>query len=343
MIALHAQFVAQEVAWPETLRRECKLNTHFDGSGSAIHRIVWLWYVAAVAFVVLMPAWPSRADEDDDDAPAPAAARQISITEQNFDQMVFGATNRTQVVVENGVRRVTSVSGSGSPAENARKRMESAIDAEMQWLAGGCRLTESQKKKLRLAGRGDIGSFFSRAEELRAKVVGRALDQQEYSELSMEMSLLRMASQNGLLNDTSLFRKTLRRTLDDQQRAEFQRLLRQRQLEAAEAGVVVWERVTTNGNGVKAIGLKLSSDTRRKVCELIVEQGRLPESTNPYMRYIVLLEADRLADNVRPLMNDEQWEEFQKLVEQAKRVEPSIRRYAQWPPVPVSDDDETKD
>jgi hypothetical protein len=275
------------------------------------------------------------ADEDDDEKPV-AGARQINITEQSFDQMVFGAALRgNRVLVENGVRRV--VAESLSATEMARKRMESAIDSEMQWIEGRCQLTDAQKKKLRLAGRGDIESFFSRAAELRAKVVGRSFDQQEYSEFSMQMSLLRMASQNGLLNDSSLFRKTLRRTLDEQQRADYQQLLRQRQLEAAETGLTVWDRV--NNNNARALGVKLSPETRRKMCELIVAEGRLPESATPYMNYIVLLEADRIADQVRPLMDDEQWEAFQKLVAQAKRVEPSIRRYAQWPPAPAEEED----
>lgn len=315
---------------------------------SDLHRVESIGRRARIAFVMLSMilaaaalSCPTRADDEDDEKPV-AAGRQINITEQNFEQMVFGASVSGQrIVVENGVRRV--VAESISAAGMARKRMEGAIEAELRWIEGRCRLADAQKKKLRLAGRGDIANFLSRAEDLRVKVVGRSLDQQEYNEFSMELSLLRMASQNGLLGEASLFRKTLRRTLDDEQRAEYQRLLRQRQLEAAEAGVVVWERVTTNGNGVKAIGLKLSPETRRKVCERIVERGRFPEASTPYMRYIVLLEADRIADQVRPLMDEEQWEEFQKLVAQAKRVEPSIRRYAQWPPASPDEDDESKD
>lgn len=326
MIALHVHVVAKNsLRLPSNGRRERR------------------WWVAfPVILAALSIPWATRAEDDDDDVKPVAGARQIHISEQNFEQIVFGASvSGNRVVVENGVRRV--VAEPVSAAGMARKRMESVIDSELQWIEGRCRLTDVQKKKLRLAGRGDIGSFFSRAEELRGKVVGRALDQQEYNELSMEMSRLRMMTQNGLLNEASLFRKTLRRTLDDQQRTDYQQLLRQRQLEAAEAGVVVWERVTTNGNGVRAFGLKLSSETRRKVCELIVEQGRMPESPNSYMRYIVMLEADRIADQLRPLMDDEQWDEFQKLVTQAKRVEPSIRRYAQWPPVANNEDDEVAD
>ncbi|TXT22001.1 MAG: hypothetical protein FD138_3842 [Planctomycetota bacterium] len=284
------------------------------------------------------------AEDDGDDVKPVVGARQFNITEQNFEQLVFGTlVNLNQVAIENGVRRV--VVQSEPAASMARKRLESAIDSELRWVESGCRLSEAQKKKLRLAGRGDIATFLSRAEDLRAKVVGRSLDQQEYSELSMEMSLLRMTSQNGLLNETSLFRKTLRRTLDPQQRANYQQLLRQRQLEAADSALSAWDRVKLNNNvRVNVInGIKLSPKTRREVSELIVAQDRLPESSTSYMNYIVLLEADRIADQIRPLMDDEQWEAFQKLVAQAKRVEPSIRRYAQWPPTSADEDDETKD
>lgn len=289
----------------------------------------------------LSVSWSTHAEDDDDDVKPVAGARQINITERNFEQMVFGTSiSGNRVVVENGVRRVVTESVSG--AGMARKRMESAIESELQWIESRCRLTDVQKKKLRLAGRGDIGTFFSRAEELRAKVVGRALDQQEYNELSMEMSRLRMMTQNGLLNEASLFRKTLRRTLDDQQRAEYQQLLRQRQLDAVAAGLSAFDRVG-NVNNAQVVSLKLSPEIRQKVGELIVAQGRLPESPNSYMHYIVMLEADRIADQVQPLMDEVQWEAFQKLVTQAKRVEPSIRRYAQWPPAANNEDDEVAD
>lgn len=324
MNALHARLVAN--------------NSPSDPSNGRRGQTSFVIFSAILVW--LSVSWPTRADDDDDDVKPVAGARQFNITEQNFEQMVFGAAaSESWVVVENGVRQV--VTESLSAAGMARKRMESAIDSELQWIEGRCRLTDVQKKKLRLAGRGDIGSFFSRAEELRAKVVGRTLGRQEYMELSMEMSLLRMTTQNCLLGEASLFRKTLRRTLDDEQRVEYQRLLRQRQLDAAESGFSVWDRV--NNNNARINGLKLNPETRRKVCELIVEQGRMPESSTPYMNYIVLLEANRIEDQVRPLMDNEQWEAFQKLVAQAQRVEPSIRRYAQWPPTPGNDDDEAKD
>ena len=327
MIALHAQVVAKNsLSFPSNGRRER------------------IWCVALSAILIaLSVSWPTRADDDDDDDDVKpvADARQINLTDQSFDQMVFGdALNVNQVVVvENDVRR--EVSESISAAGMARKRMESLIYSEIRWIELRCRLTEAQKKKLRLAGRGDIESFFSRAAELRAKVVGRSLDQQEYSEFSIQMSLLRMASQIGLLNDTSLFRKTLRRTLDEQQRADYQQLLRQRQLAAVETSLPVRDGV--NNNNARVLVWKVSLATRRKIGELIVAEGRLPESPTPYMNYIVLLEADRIAEQIRPLMDDEQWEAFQKLVAQAKRVEPNIRRYAQWPPASPNEDDETKD
>jgi hypothetical protein len=287
-----------------------------------------------------------RADEEDADVKPVAGARQITVTEQTFERMVFGeAVKPGQAVDGNGVR--VFVAESISATDLARRRMLGAIDSELQWLDGGCRLTNAQKKKLRLAGRGDIDSFFSRAADLHAKVIGRALDQQEYRELSAQMTLLRMASEDGLLNAASLFRKTLRGTLDERQRADYQQLLRQRQLAAAETGLSTWDRaavVNDNIGRVNAINtIKLSAETRRKICELIVAQGRLPESSIPNMNYIVLLEADRIADQVRPLMDDEQWEAFQQLVIPAKRVEPAIRRYAQWPPAPVNDEDEVAD
>src|SRR5262245_30789021 len=213
--------------------------------------------VVLTLVTVLTISSMTHADHDDDEPAVAAGERQFNISQPIFDELVFGDS-------------------SGSAATAARKRMETAIESEIQFIERRCHLTNAQSKKLRLAGRGDIGTFFSRAEDLRKKVVGRSLDQQQYSELSLELSLLQMASQNNLLGDTSLFRKTLRRTLSDEQRAEYQLVIRQRQLNAAVAALTVWDRVKKNNKNANVIGLKLSPETRRTLCERIVEQGRLP-------------------------------------------------------------------
>lgn len=53
----------------------------------------------------------------------------------------------------------------------------------------------------------------------------------------------------------------------------------------------------------------------------------------------MLLEANRIADQVRPLMSEKEQEAFEKLVTKAKQLEPTIRRYSQWPPASAEEDE----
>jgi hypothetical protein len=57
------------------------------------------------------------------------------------------------------------------------------------------------------------------------------------------------------------------------------------------------------------------------------------------MRHIVLLEAGRLADQLRPLLDETQWQAFQQQLSTVKQVEQTIRNSGQWPVSPLTDDD----
>ena len=294
--------------------------------------------------------------EEDDDVAAPVVGeRQFMITEQQFDQMVFGgqqqvvqravAVPRAQVVRRVNRVQVIEVVEAAEVVQNLvvqssiadfRKRMESIAVAEIEAVDRRVSLTEAQKKKLKLAARGDVAQIVSRAAELRPKLTSKPINQQQYVALMKELQPLRMSQQFGILGENSLFRKTLRGTLTAEQRVRFQTLVRERQRTIVSTALQNLER-TTNG-------LRLLVEKRDKVIEVLLERGRIPQSNGPYDQYIVLLEASLLRDELRPLLSETEWEKFELHMVSAKRLVPTLESYGLWTERRSNvDDDEVAD
>ncbi len=289
-------------------------------------------------------------DDFEGDEPVPVAGeRQFVITEEQFDQMVFGGRQATVRVVQpvqvvQGVKGKQQIVVAVQPAEmDFRKRMEAAVVTEIQAVDRRVSLTDAQKKKLKLAARGDIAQLVERAAELRPKLTAKPMNQQEYVELMRELQPLRMSQQFGIISESSLFRKTLQGTLTDQQRTLWRAVQRERQKAIIEAAFAQMNAQQTH------IGIKLTGESREKLTALILEHGRLPQSVGPYGQYIVLLEANLLRDRVKPLLSVEEWDRFESQVGQAKRYVPTLESYGLWTERRSdtkdneTDDEETKD
>lgn len=265
-------------------------------------------------------------DDDDDDAVQRVAeVERFVLSEQQFDQMVFGGGVRR--VLDGGGRQV--VDGQGS-ADGVRRQMESILDGEIRTVDARCSLNEAQKKKLQLAGRGDIARWLSRVSELRAKFTATPMDQRQYQAIMVELRPLRTVPQLGPFGESSLLRKTLRTTLSDEQLPRYRALVRERAVQAVENALRILDSQTRT---------KLVGDNRQKFIDTLVDHGNFPQTNSPYIQYIVWLEADRLEDQLKPLLDETQRLAFQQQVGKARQVEQALRSSGQWPGAQPADDD----
>src|SRR5262249_50648771 len=106
-------------------------------------------------------------------------------------------------------------------ASEARKRLLSELTMQIESIDRVCRLTEPQKKKLQLAGRGDIKRFFDRYENINLKYQSIELDRLN-QELQQAINSLRRTWQGGLFRENSLLVKSLRNTLTSEQLARYE-------------------------------------------------------------------------------------------------------------------------
>lgn len=307
--------------------------------------VVWLPYpqmavallLSVIVNVITVSGGLAADDSDENDAAPVVGERQFVITEQQFDQMVFGGQQMVQraVVVPqaNGAQALEVVQNMvvQTSVPDFRKRMEATAVAEIDVIDRRVSLTDGQKKKLKLAARGDIEQHVTRAVELRPKLTSKPMNQQQYVELMRELQPLRMTQQFGIIGENSLFRKTLRHTLTNEQRLQWQTVERERQRVVIETAIQTWERTTKK--------VSLWGESRQKFIDVLLDFGDLPETRNSYIHYVVLVEVGRLEDRLKPIVSEEVWENLQKQITQAKQIEATLRRSGQWPARAADDDD----
>jgi hypothetical protein len=136
-------------------------------------------------------------EEDEPDEKAPPRPRVV-ISEESFDQCLFGTTGDTKsghVYLESLLRR--------------------RID-DLDRMRG---LTPAQKKKLFLAGRGDIKRLFDLIEEERKEFEQVRTDADRCERFFRELQPLRLTIRQGPFEFGSIFDKALRKMIGEQQAA----------------------------------------------------------------------------------------------------------------------------
>jgi hypothetical protein len=109
-----------------------------------------------------------------------------------------------------------------SNASGARQVFESLMATKIVNIDDACSLTDEQRKKLELAGRGDIERFFHRYEQLMRKSKAIEHNVQGLREILEDVRPLQVTLEVGLFREHSLLVKSLRNTLTDEQIARYE-------------------------------------------------------------------------------------------------------------------------
>jgi hypothetical protein len=254
------------------------------------------------AFVVVLCLGGNLAlaqDDDDDEDQNVVQQRQVfMVADQTFDQWIFG-----------NVRTAAA----------ARARFESLLKLQVQDIDRACTLTDLQKKKLELAGRGDIKRFFDRVEEKRKKFQLSKTDQAKINEILQEIQPLRMTYNSGILDDGSIFSKTLKKTLDEQQSTTYANSIRDKKLFLFRAKIDLVVASLDNSLG-------LSDEQRRKLSKVLLEETRPPKKFGQYDYYVVLYQASKLPEpKIKPILDDAQWRLLSVQFDRARGLEQFLR------------------
>ncbi len=259
------------------------------------------------------------ADDVDFDVVVPAPAeRQIIFLDQQVDRIAFG---RGEVIAING-RQVIQLDDQTASESDARKRWNSVLASQVQAMDRLYSLSEPQKKKLLLAGKGDIHQHFSRLAEIRSKVTAGPLQREQFAALMKELQPIQNVTRDNLFDDNSLFQKTLRTMLTEEQRRRFRSIELEQQRRILESVMQDWD--------LAADRFKLWGEPRKKFIELLVPRLHISPSAGAYSHPIVFLEAWRIREQVRPLMTADEWKKFEWQVERAKDAIPILEARGLW-------------
>jgi hypothetical protein len=264
-------------------------------------------FALAMAVVVVAGAGPLGADDDDDLAeirPEPARAQmavqnqRFQIDESNIDRWVYGNESR------------------GGDFLFLAAGLKQKIDE----IGKVCELSQMQKAKLSLAGKGDIQRFVSRVDDLRSKCQIGAVTQEQFRALVQSAQSLHAEYQQGLFENGSLFRKTLVSSLRPEQAARCEQVDRERRAYRYRA------RVELAVAQLDAI-LGLSDEQRGRLVQLILDKTRPPRHFGQFDRFVVLVQISRLPDEtLATVIEPVQQRLLRKELATARRMMPRLKR-----------------
>jgi hypothetical protein len=251
---------------------------------------------AAAVIVAMVGAGQAARAQDDDEEPEPNAAvpmpAAVVFNEAQFEQWLFGNL------------------GTGS-AGAARNKVEALLTLSVEDLSRTCGLTLLQKKKLLLAGHGDIKRYFDRIDEARKKFKSVKNDPNQFGLMWQDIQVLQTAF-HGIFEEESIFAKSLKSTLSPQQAAEHEKVVRDRLLYRYQARVDLVMEMLNNNVG-------FTDDQRERLVKLLLEDTKPPRRLGQNDYYAVLYLIGTIPEaKIKPIFDEGQYRSLKQQLDQAR-------------------------
>jgi hypothetical protein len=274
----------------------------------------WLPLLALLASALLAASARSEPDDDDPDDPPKPMPVQTGFTDENLDQWIFQNNGNN---------------GSGG----ARQQLDSMLALHLDDVDRACKLTDAQKKKLQLVGRGDIKRFYVLYDKVKQKFQLVKNDQQKMQEIWQEINPLQVMVQFGLYDDDSLFGRSLHNILTPEQLARYTAAARERRAAAnrAQIELAVYSL---------ELSMPLRQEQRRGFIETVDKLIKPPRRANVYGymgHYYIMYQLARIPEEkIRPFFDDAQWKAVSSQFGQFRQFRPWLKQSG----VLTEDDDE---
>jgi hypothetical protein len=196
----------------------------------------------------------------------------------------------------------------------ARKRSAELLAGQLDFVGAIGTLTPSQRRRLELAGQGDITRFFQQAETLIRQQPTGDLPQEEYNKIWNALSPVRTRYARGLHAHGSLFEKTVHTALDEKQAQAYEALEEERARRnyraLAMAAVAELE-----------IKLPLTIKQRTRLLELIMSRTKPPRArVDDYLQYrLVMYKMSQIpVEELKPIFPESEWKLLSATMQEAK-------------------------
>jgi hypothetical protein len=262
---------------------------------------------AAALLAIVGTAGPSASaqdDEDEDEAPAPVAVKRANglvMNDVQFDQWVFGNMGMANASV-------------------ARNKLESLLTLNVDDVDRTCDLTPVQRKKLLLAGRGDMKRFFDRVEEVRKKYSKDRNVQNQFAQVWQEIQPLRNVFNSGFFGEESIYTKAIKATLTPEQVERHEKVVRDRLLYRYWARVDLAMEMLNNEVG-------FTDDQRQHLVKLLHDETKPPRKLGQNDYYVVLYQLSRIPEaKIKPVFEDFQWKYLKRQLDQGRGMEMFLKQ-----------------
>ena len=256
-----------------------------------------LWAAVLLAAVATAPAARAQGwdDEEEGEAEVVMNPHMAVYSDEQFDQWVFGG---------------------GKNLATVRTSTDSLLAMQIEEIDRACGLTEAQKTKLRLAGRGDLKRFFDVYDEKKRKFQTLKNDQNRINEVFQEIQPLQATIAAGPFGEGSIFAKTIGKTLDPPQAERFEKVANEKRTYRYRARVELAVNLLDNYVGFTA-------DQRHRLASVLAEETRAPKKFGRYDYQVVILQASKLPEaKLRPIFPDDaQWRKVRRQMDQVKGLE----------------------
>lgn len=237
--------------------------------------------------------------EDEEDEVVPMQQFGFVMPEENFEQWIFQRHGN---------------------AAQARVALKSTLQMQIDAVDRDCQLTDAQKQRLLLAGKGDMSRFFDRVEQVRKKFRAVKNDQQKFNEIWQHIQPLQMEIQSGLFGVDSLFHRSIRPCLDTEQAEKFTKVDGERRTFRHRAKIELAVAMIEKG-------VPLRNEQREQLTKILVDETQPPRRSGQYDYYYVLLQASRLAeDKLKPIFDNGQWKRMQQYLAQGRGLEQFLKQ-----------------
>lgn len=239
----------------------------------------------AIVLALLLPAGAASAQD----------VRMIQLEERQIVSWAFGDLDSLQ---------------------SARKHADDLLNGKIEFVAAIGNLGAEQRRKLELAGRGDIVRYFNQCDELFRELPRGSIPQDEWQNVWQRLQPVRQQFALGLHEGESLFRKTVQCVLTPEQLATLEKLEHERALRHYRAQVAA-ALTLIDGR------LPLTIEQRARLTDLLLASGAPPRMPvrNYYQYHYVLYRLSELPEaDLKPIFDDVEWKVCRQLLEQGRSL-----------------------
>jgi hypothetical protein len=200
-------------------------------------------------------------------------------------------------------------------AAAGRQRLDAMVALNIEDIERAGQLTEAQKKKMQLAGRGDVKRLFDGYESAKRKFRLLGNDVQKLQDVMPDVGPLQTALRGGSFLDNSILAKSLPHTLTAEQLGKYDMVVTERRALRHRANIEMAVMMLEDS-------APLRDAQRQALITLLTTETKPPRKSASYDYYVTIIQIGHVPEEkLKPLFTDPQWKAASRIINQYRGYE----------------------